>query len=212
MDNYKYMISHLPPVYHEVNTLKKYKLVADLFRTEDYKDFLKNTVIDLANLEGLNIFGANLNRYKRDEETVEEYRQFLKVEMFKKFVVPTHDNILKVIKNVVGFYPNIQPLYVDNPELQENDLGYYITYDLTNSFKTEVLDELEGIIAAGVKIKRDYFFNCEGIDIFPANAIYDKDIIEIGCNSLIEKEKIDIKQELIFTNVLFDKEIIEIGG
>lgn len=181
MDNYKYMISHLPPVYHETNTLKKYKLVADLFKTEDYKFLLKNRVIDLADLNGLNLFGANLDRYKREEETVEEYRQFLKVSMFKKFVVPTHNNILKVIKNIVGFYPNIQPLYTENPNLEENDLGYYITYDLTNSFKTEILDELEKFIAAGVKVKRDYFFNFEGYDVFPVHILYDSDILDISC-------------------------------
>lgn len=212
MDNYKYMISHLPPVYHEPETLKKYKLVADLFETGDYKNLLKNRVLDLATLDGLNIFGANLNRYKRDGETVEEYRQFLKVEMFKRHVVPTHDNILKIINNVVGFYPNIQPLYVENPELMENDLGYYITYDLTNSFKTEILDEIEGIIAAGVKIKRDYFFNCEGVDIFPTNIIFDTDVIEIGCNHLIEQQNMELKQEWIFTNIVKDTQLIEIGG
>lgn len=212
MDNYKYLISHLPAVYHETNTLKKYKLVADLFKMEDYKELLKNRVLDLANLDGLNLFGINLDRYKREEETIEEYRQFLKVAMFKRFVVPTHDNILKVVKNVVGFYPNIQPLNIDNPTLKENDLGYYITYDLTNSFKTEILDELEKFIAAGVKIKRDYFFNCEGVDLFPANIIYDTDTIEIGCNPVIESQIMNLKQEWILTNIINDIENIEIGG
>ena len=212
MDSYKYMVSHLPPVYRETNTLKKYKLIADLFETEDYKEFLKNRVLDLANLDGLNLFGINLDRYKREEETIEEYRQFLKVAMFKKFVVPTHDNILKVIKNVVGFYPDIQPLYVENPNLEENDLGYYITYDLTNSFKTEILDELEKFIAAGVKVRRDYFFNCEGVDLFPANIIYDTDVIEIGCNPIVENKTMDLKQEWIFTNIVHDTQYIEIGG
>ena len=178
MDSYKYMVSHLPPVYRETNTLKKYRLIADLYDSNVNDDFLKNRVIDSANIEGLNVWGVNLNRYKRKNETIEEYRQFLKVEMFKKYVVPTHNNILEVVKRVAGFYPKIQPLHLDNPELLENDLGYYLTYDLTNSLKTEVLDELEKFIPAGVKIKRDYFFNCEGYDIFPVQLIYDQDTVE----------------------------------
>ena len=209
-----FMLKHTPRVYHEENTIQSFRVFSEGIKSleDDMNKLYKNIILDSAEMKGLeNIFGANLQRPRKILETEEEYRAILKAVIYSKQLVPTHDNILKVIKKVVSFYPILQPLHQLGDDI-ENDHGYYIAYDLTNGFNNDILDELEKIIGAGVKIERDYFYNMEGITIYPACVMYDDGVIDIDCIPLEEKENIELPTTYIATNVVFDEFLITIGG
>lgn len=214
MNYLNFMLKYTPRVYWEENTTKSFRVFSEGLKSieTDMNKLYKNSILDSAELNGLeNIFGANLQRPRKVLETAEEYRAILKAIIYSKQSVPTHDNILKVIKKVVGFYPILQPLHILG-NIPENDHGYYIAYDLTNGFNNDILDELEKIIGAGVKIERDYFFNMEGITIYPACVMYDNEVIDIGCIPLEERENIELPITHIVTNIIYDEILMTIGG
>lgn len=183
MDMYKYMINLLPPLYRTENTLKRYKIIGELMNKVSKRiDLLSNLyVIDTCKEEQLYILGDNVSMPKPEYMSLEEYRSLVKLTVYYNLVlVPTRNDIFRVIKKATGLAPEIKPLWTFGDKL-ENDHGYYIAYDLDLNFNTELLLNLEKLIGAGIKIKRDYFYRMQGQDIYPAMAMLDKDILTIEC-------------------------------
>lgn len=213
MNYLKNILKYIPPVYLEENTIKNSKVFTSAIDDFDncIKTLYNNAILDLADDEGLDIFGANLKRPRRKIELTEDYRAILKAIIYSKQTVPTHDNILAIVKKITGFYPTLTPLHMTGDSL-ENDHGYYIAYDLTNNFNNDVLDEIEKIVGSGVKVERDYFFNLNGNTLYPACAIYDNQIITVECNEIKENENLEIGLEYKLVNTVYDDVILKIGG
>ncbi len=180
MDIYGFILNKLPPIYKTENTLKRYRVIAKelekLFVTIHNLQF--QYLIQTADLEHLLILGENVNVKKEDYMTTEIYRKFVQIAYSNLNFVPTHNELMKVIKKVTGLYPTMIPLPSEGPQI-ENDQGLHITYDIDTSFNTEVLIELEKLVGAGIKIKRDLITRLEGYQVYPASILYNHDIIEI---------------------------------
>ncbi|MGL5716726.1 MAG: hypothetical protein ACRCX2_27170 [Paraclostridium sp.] len=203
MNWYSFMINNLPPLYRTSDTLKRYKVIAEQFQFLD--EFLNQlkicSVIDLANEESLMILGSNLNVVRDLNDSLETYRKLVKIEYYKMFIVPTHNNIKNIVKKVTEFTPYMMPLWKQSLELLENDHGYHLAYDVDLSYPQKVLDTLEKVIGAGIKVKRDYIYKMEGSTIYPAVYFFDNDIMSIECEVDSPSKNLDVKQNLIFTQI-----------
>ena len=158
MTNYNFMVQHLPNLYRRPETLKKYKVIgAVLDSLETLIDALPGyMMIDLAPEDFLNLIGENIGRYRKSGESVETYRQILKAKYHNVFLVPNLNNLLRMIKSVIGQYPrDIVPGWAwDTPE----DLAYKIDYLLTPGFDPTALEEIESMVGAGIKLIAEYNF------------------------------------------------------
>lgn len=182
MNYYKYMVNLLPPLYRNKRVLDRYMVLGSLMNkvSELIKTLPNMYIIDVCYEEDLLRLGENIGYPKKEKQDFETYRSLLKIMYAKLFIIPTRDEIKKLTKRVTGYYPTIEPLHTKGDK-QENDHGYYISYDLTNDATTDALNQVESVIGAGIKINRDYFYKLEGVKLYNAAALRDKDIISVGC-------------------------------
>lgn len=181
MDWYGFLLNNLPPIYKNENTLKKYKIISKSLETaEKCIESLKyiNT-IDLCTDQELLVLASNLGMVKNENDSFELFRKLVKIEYYKVFIIPTHNNIKKIIKKTTGFYPSLIPLWYRGPQT-ENDQGYSITYDIPLDFDQRILESSEKVIGAGIKIVREFLFKVEGIEFLNASSVFDTDTIKIG--------------------------------
>lgn len=176
MKSYDFLINHLPTAYRgEINTQKQMKIWGELFDfIISYVDSVsKYFYIDTATEEWLELLGNNVGRPRKAAEELEIYRKILKIQYYNTFIVPTHNNLLKITKNITGEYPILKPLWEqEGADYSTSDAAYYLGYNLEASFPTTVLDELEKFYAAGVKIEREDLFEVGTKDTLVAGAIY----------------------------------------
>lgn len=188
MNSFDFLINHLPTAYRgEENTRKQMKIWGDFFDTIiSYVDALPTYFyIDTATEEWLELLGLNIGRPRKALEDLETYRKLLKIQYYNTFIVPTHNNILKITKNITGEYPILKPLWEQegtNFDTNNADLAYYLGYSLEPGFPTEVLDNLEKFYAAGVKIVREDLFKITTNDTLVATAIYNHGQTVVGFN------------------------------
>lgn len=182
MNWYSFMINNLPPLYRTSDTLKRYKVIAEQFQFLD--EFLNQlkicSVIDLANEESLVILGSNLNVIRDLNDSLETYRKLVKIEYYKMFIIPTHNNIKNIVQKVTGFYPSLRPLWEQGLLELENDHGYVLEYDIDLSYPQKILDSAERVIGAGIKVVREYQLKVENNDFLHAQALLDYDTWKIG--------------------------------
>jgi len=156
MTNYNFMVKHLPNIYRRSETLKRYKVIgAVLDELEAIIDSYPGLFyIDNATEEFLDLLGENVDRLRKSGESLDTYRQILKAKYYNVFFVPHYNNILKMIKNVIGNYPRdlIPGWDFDTAE----DLAYKIDYLLTPGFDPAALVEIESMIGAGIKVIAEY--------------------------------------------------------
>lgn len=158
MTNYNFMVKHLPNLYRRPETLKKYKVIGTVLDDlesiiDSYPGFF---YIDNATEEFLDLLGENIDRYRKSGESMETYRQILKAKYYNVFFVPHYNNILKMIKNVIGQYP--RDLVPGSEFDVQDDLAYKISYLLTPGFDPTALEEIEKMIGAGIKVIAEYNF------------------------------------------------------
>lgn len=179
---YSYMIQNLPPLYRTENNLKRYKVIADEMKKlfDRMNNLQLKYIIQTADLETLLVLGDNLNVKKEDYMTTEIYRKFVLIAYSNMFLVPTHNNLMNVIRKITGLYPTMQPLYTLGSQI-ENDQGLHIVYDIDTSFNTGVLVELEKLVGAGIKIKREFITRLQGYTVYPASVLYNTDVLSIDC-------------------------------
>lgn len=197
MDMYSYMIQNLPPLYRTENNLKRYKVIANEMKKlfDRMNNLQLKYIIQTADLETLLVLGDNLNVKKEDYMTTEIYRKFVLIAYSNMFLVPTHNNLMNVIRKITGFHPTMQPLHTFGEQI-ENDQGLYIAYDVTNDYNTSVLLELEKLVGAGIKIRRDFLYKVEGVTIYPATYLFNNDTINIDCEIKSPSQNWDMKQDL----------------
>lgn len=188
MNGYDFLINHLPTVYRtEENTKKQMKIWGDFFDLIiSYIDVVPTYYyIDLAPEEWLELLGRNVGRPRKALEDLETYRKLLKIQYYNTFIVPTHNNILKITKNITGEYPILVPLWEQEGidfDTNNADAAYYLGYSLGGGFPTEVLDGLEKFYAAGVKIVREDLFEVSTKDTLVATSIYNYGQTIVGFN------------------------------
>lgn len=181
MDWYGFMVNNLPPLYRNDSTLKRYKVVAEQFKVIDKlcEELKYSVVIDLCSDEELLVLGTNLGVAKIETDSFETYRKLVKIEYYKVFIIPTHNEIKRIVKKTTGLYPSLNPLWYRGDEI-ENDQGYAITYDIPINFEQKILESSESVIGAGIKIVREFLFKLDGTEFKNACAILDIGTIKIG--------------------------------
>ena len=182
MSAYEYIINHLATVYRStINTDKHLRIIAKVF--DDFDDTLQalatQQTIDTADEIGLGILGRNVGRPKKIGETLETYRKILLIEYFKYYTMPTHDNILTIIKKVTNDFPVQIPL-MQTSETGDLDLGYSLNFFIDLGFPTEILELLMTIYPDGIKLKDgDYSTLFESKKYLQAMIFYDFMKIEL---------------------------------
>jgi len=186
MNVYDMFINLTPDVYlNEQNTMKLIKTWSDLFeKITSYVDSLPEYFyIDTAPLEYLKILGSNVGREYSEGEDEDVYRSILKIAYYNFFIVPNHNNLLRVTKAVTGFYPTLKPLWVEEGtdfETDNTDSAYKLSYYLTSTFSTEILDSLEKFYPAGVKLISEYLYKLTSKNLKVAGIMYNYDVMQIG--------------------------------
>lgn len=211
MDYYKYMLELLPPLYKTHNSLARYKVLASQFNKlfKRIRELPLKYDIDICSNEDLLVLGSNLGIPKLETDSWETYRQLIKINHYKLFTVPTHDNIVRISRKVSGFYPLLKPLWYNGME-KENDQGYYIAYDLPADYPNKVLTELESFIGAGIKIQRDFFYKLEGVTLYPAMYMFDDDLISIECEVDSPKKNLEMKIDNFLEQTVIQYEFLNI--
>lgn len=181
MDFYKYMIELLPPLYRTPNTLARYKVIASQMNKlfAEIKKLPTKYVIDTCSNDELLVLGENVGIKKLDTDSWETYRQLVAVEHYKLFNIPTHDNIIKLVRKSTGFYPVLESLHYFGEE-QEYDQGYKLEYELPIDYNQKPLENVESFIGGGIKIEREFLISFEGCDVLWAQALLDDGVIKIG--------------------------------
>lgn len=181
MDFYKYMVELLPPLYRTPNTLARYKVIASQMNKlfAEIKKLPTKYVIDTCSNDELLVLGENAGIKKLDTDSWETYRQLVAVEHYKLFNIPTHDNIIKLVRKSTGFYPFLESLHYFGEE-QEYDQGYKLEYELPIDYNQKPLENIESFIGGGIKIEREFLISFEGCDILWAQALLNDGVIKIG--------------------------------
>lgn len=181
MDFYKYMLELLPPLYRTPNTLARYKVIASQMNKlfAEIKKLPTKYAIDICSNDELLVLGENVGIKKLDTDSWETYRQLVAVEHYKLFNIPTHDNIIKLIRKSTGFYPVLESLHYFGEE-QEYDQGYKLEYELPIDYNQKPLENVESFIGGGIKIEREFLISFEGCDILWAQALLNDGVIKIG--------------------------------
>lgn len=197
MNSFDFLINHLPTAYRgEENTRKQMKIWGVFFDTIiSYVDALPTYFyIDTATEEWLELLGLNIGRPRKALEDLEVFRSIVKINYYNTFVVPTHNNILRITNNVTGFYPYLKQLWeLDGTNFiaDNTDFAYYLAYDLTPTYPTAILDELEKFYMAGVKLIRDYLYKLEQNELKVATMMNNDDVLHVdtvyGFDSNFEK-------------------------
>lgn len=203
-----FMLKNLPPLYKTENTLKRYKFLGKIFQEVYNKmhNMQYEYIIDMASADILEVLGNNINVPKPLGMDIETYRSILKIAYYNIFLVPTHDNLMRVTKKVTGFFPYMKPLWTFGSE-EINDQGLYIAYDLDLNYNTEILLYLEKLVGAGIKIKRDFLYKMEGTTIYPACYFFDDDVLSINCEIISPIQDFKINQDLYLS-----QNYMQIGG
>lgn len=105
--------------------------------------------IDKAFGEYLDFIGYK-NGVSRNGMSNEEFRSFIKITRFKMLNAPTNDNLIKLTKDLTGYYPAAIKFY-PNGELASQYLKFIVSY-ATDLSKFPDYNE---IIDAGARIYRD---------------------------------------------------------
>lgn len=178
---YKYLVEMLPPLYRTPNTLARYKVIAKQLNKlmDKIQQLPLKYIIDTCSNEELLVLGENVNVKKLETDSWETYRQLIAVEHYKLFNVPTHENIIRLVRRATGFYPKLESLYYYG-SAQEYDHGYNISYELPIDFNQKPLENMESFIGAGIKIKREFITSLDGADIYWGQGLLNTGIIRIG--------------------------------
>lgn len=181
MDYYKYMLELLPPLYRTEKTLARYRVIADQmnYLFQEIQKLPTKYIIDTCSNEELLILGENVGVKKLETDSWETYRQLIAVEHYKLFNVPTHNNIIKLVRRSTGFYPVLESLHYFG-DSEEYDQGYSLYYELPIDFNQKPLENIESFIGAGIKIKREFIVSLDGCDIYWGQAMLNDGVIKIG--------------------------------
>ena len=181
MDFYNYILEMLPPLYRTPNTLARYKVIASQMNKlfEEIKKLPSKYVIDTCENEELLVLGENVGVKKLETDSWETYRQLIAVEHYKLFNVPTHENIIKLVRKSTGFYPVLESLHYFG-DSEENDQGYKLVYELPIDYNQKPLENVESFIGGGIKINREFLVSLDGCDIYWAQGILNDGVIKIG--------------------------------
>lgn len=203
-----FMLNNLPPIYKNENTLKRYRALENQFKRlyNEIDSIQTKYIIETAELEQLLVLGENVGVHKEPYMDIETYRALVKIKYFNTFLIPTHDNIMRVTQKVTGLFPYMKPLWTFGSE-EINDQGLYIAYDLDLNYNTEILIKLEDLIGAGIKIRRDYLYKMQGVTLYPATYFFDNDMMNIECEVLPPNQDLGINQELYLS-----QNYMQIGG
>lgn len=109
-ENFDFMWGLLPAIMRKETTKKYYESITPIFdKFDDYLEtFSKIHIIDFANGSDLERVGEYLN-IPRGNMTDERYRLKLKVYFYTYYFVPNLNNMLHLIQNIMGYFPdNVQ--------------------------------------------------------------------------------------------------------
>ena len=181
MDFYKYMTEILPPLYRTKSTLARYRVIANQMNKlfNQIQELPSKFIIDTCSNDELLILGENVGIKKLETDSWETYRQLVALEHYKLFSVPTHENIVKLVRKSTGFYPVLESLHYFG-ESEEYDQGYKLTYELPLDFNQKSLENVESFIGAGIKINREFIVSLDGCDIYFGQGLLNDGIIKIG--------------------------------
>lgn len=151
-DNYKYLNSKIPYILKATETNQSFiKSIAEAFDLIDkYIDMLENYwLIDKAKEEFLDDLGE-LVEENRKNDVDENYRKRIKLKFQALDIVPTLDNILNLIKNFTGLFPEIREGWKVDGEPGRYDIDFIAEKDYNFSLIDSI--DLESIVGGGIKI------------------------------------------------------------
>ncbi len=151
-DNYKYLNNKIPYILKATETNQMFiRGIADVFDLIDsYLDILENYwLIDKAKGEFLDDLGM-LVEENRNNDVDNNYRKRIKLKFQTLDIVPTLDNILNLIKNFTGLFPEIREGWKVDGEPGRYDIDF-IAEKNYNFALIDVIN-LENIIGGGIKI------------------------------------------------------------
>ena len=151
-DNYKYLNSKIPYILKATETNQVFiKSIAEAFDLIDkYIDMLENYwLIDKAKGEFLDDLG-DLVEENRKNDVDENYRKRIKLKFQALDIVPTLDNILNLIKNFTGLFPEIREGWKVDGEPGRYDIDFIAEKDYNFSLIDSI--DLESIVGGGIKI------------------------------------------------------------
>ena len=162
-DNYKYLNSKIPYILKATETNQAFiKSIAEAFDLIDkYIDILENYwLIDKAKGEFLDDLGE-LVEENRKNDVDENYRKRIKLKFQALDIVPTLDNILNLIKNFTGLFPEIREGWKVDGEPGRYDIDFIAEKDYNFSLIDSI--DLESIIQETFLLVIIYFLcmQCE---------------------------------------------------
>jgi len=181
---YDFLLAHTPTVYRgEPETQKLLKVWAEIF--QDIADSVESISSDFyvsnCNEENLTLIASNEGVAREKYWTLETFRAMVKIARYNNTVVPTHENILKITKNVTGQSSILEPLWnIDGYADGDTDAGYRQSYKVSSSYPTAILNGLERFFPAGLKLDRIYELSVAQNDLKVSTVMLNFQTLDIG--------------------------------
>lgn len=215
-DNYKYLNSKIPYILKAIETNQAFiKSIAEAFDLIDrYIDMLENYwLIDKTKGEFLDDLGE-LVEENRKNDVDENYRKRIKLKFQALDIVPTLDNILNLIKNFTGLFPEIREGWKVDGEPGRYDIDFIAEKDYNFSLIDSI--DLESIVGGGIKINtrkclENYTEAYYSGDIFASDNLFPmyavrKADCDFSFNDVPYSKEINSGDELFLSNDLINFE------
>ena len=151
-DNFKYLLSKIPYILQATEVNRVFiKSWADMFDVIDtYIDLIeKMWLIDYATGEFLDDLGTLVDVPRMNEADV-NYRLRIKLAFQSLDIVPTLNNVMELIKEFTGYFPEIREGWNVDGEPARYDIDFVAPKDFDFNLFDNI--DLEKIVGAGVKI------------------------------------------------------------
>jgi len=157
MSAYDDMIAKLPAVMRQTNVKAFYTAIGNMM--DKFDTFLETYdsvhLVDSATGKWLDNLGK-LVSVERNALNDEDYRAKIKLEFYRYYYVPTMDNLLALIKEFSGVYPNV--ITTQNEDFTHETASYTMEYDFNPGFDIDIFDDLDKFVGGGVRLINDIKF------------------------------------------------------
>ena len=181
---YEFLLAHTPTAYRgEENTQKLLKVWASIFQeiVDSLETFSSDYYLSNCGEEELELMASNENVVRNYNWTLETLRAVTKIARYNTTVIPTHNNILEITKNVTGQSSVLEPLWnAPNYSDGDTDAGYRQSFKVSSSYPTIILDKLGDLFPAGIKLERIYEFSVAQRDLKVSTIMLDIQQLNVG--------------------------------